>query len=280
MPSRALENVIVFISVMAYLVAFALLLTNYAGALSASAGFVLVTGELIVWGYGIYWAFDIRRALSTRVFRSQALGMGLVSVGWAAFVALQNAVGASGFLGGVVGTATFIVFILTIAVTFYWVDSSIRAAQRTDPQLRDTLRWSRARYWAWAALIGGVGIVTAATYAPQVANIAYYSAVSGPILIIFLALVIVVPGVTFAVSIKRSKDAGLRRHLMWFGLGLGAFVALLVSGGLVVADFVLADLALGYCLYKAAKSLAPLGKIPQGPHASANSHELTTSSHQ
>lgn len=239
-----------------------------------SPGLALVgMGELVVWGYALYWAFDIRRALSSPVFRNQALGMGLLAAGWAAFLALGTFfIGSNGFNSGLPGVAGFLSFVSAIVLTYYWFDASIIAAQRTDPFLRDTLRWRMARYPAWMLLILFLSLIAAGTYSQQVAAFAFSPILSGVLLVLLVVVVLGLPGVTFAISVRNSRNPTLRRHLTWSGLGIGGFLAMFSVGDQILgfSAITLGYMVFGYCLYRSAKSLAPMERMSKGqaPNAS------------
>ena len=208
-------------------------------------GYVVV---LLILAYPAAWAFIIRRALAVRLYRNQALAIGLYPLAFG-----------FGLATGVLGLSIFVLFAL------FLVDSSARAGRRSDPQLRDTLHWSKLRGPLWVLTIlatvfqdsdilarGTIltnrppsGIVGNASFIETVFVVAFSAA-----LLSFVAF--------------RSRDPALRRNLGWFG---AALVATLMSPVLAAnvpyklgaaAGFVL----LGFFLYKSAKSLVPINPMP------------------
>jgi hypothetical protein len=114
-------------------------------ALTTSALFLFSDG---LFAYTAFWAFNIRRAQTARIYRNQALGMGFVALVWIIFS--LAAILPSSILTPTAGAIGFCFIMLGL---FYWVDASIIAARRSDPLLRDTLRWSELRTYLWGLLL-------------------------------------------------------------------------------------------------------------------------------
>lgn len=224
----------------------------------------IITGGVLsqaLFAYTAYWAFNIRRALVVRVYRNQALGIGLVALSWI-LIFFNNI-----FFGGVLFTefvAFFAINNLVGLMLFYFIDNAVLAGRRSDPLLRDTLHWQRLRAMLWPLAFVSTGI--------SISLAVYFQLTTGsePQFMVFvgylLIYVIEPPSLTaLLVTALRSKDPLLRRQLVWFGLfllmlafvdfsrvtnllnGIGIFVGLIVGG---------------YCLYRSARSLAPLNRIP------------------
>jgi hypothetical protein len=217
--------------------------------------------------YGIYWAFNVRRALAVRLYRNQALGVGLVGISfvWLYVTRALNDYAPNSNLASVLGILTFDIPPL---LAFYWIDASMRATRRSDPLLRDTGRWSKIRFWLWGwnilAFLTLVGLVLGAPLA---------SVISGPpplplfIYVLSPIFVTVITGLAFLPrAAKKSGDQRLRRHLLWFALfiflGLFFFVMIFIAGGLENAiPTVVANAIGGYCLYKSVRWLVPISRI-------------------
>ncbi len=215
---------------------------------------VLVVG---LFSYAAYWAFIIRKALVTGLYRKQALWAGTMGL---YFVALSTFLTvALGFnlttlsvniLGGLLISSGFIIL-------FAWIDSTVRVARRSDPLLRDTLRWSRLRYFIGFVTVGGAisALVTSINL-----GFAYVAPFGGALLFGAIALLI---------SATRSGDATLRRHLKWMGLAIAmlwlasqltgilfrVFPAGSITSEVIIYSVVVAG---GFCLYRSARSLVPL----------------------
>ncbi|MDA4118434.1 MAG: hypothetical protein OK455_08845 [Thaumarchaeota archaeon] len=229
-----------------------------------------------------YWALIIRRALATPLYRRQALSVGVVgtyfAVLWVSSPFTNPLLGSPGPVS-VLAAGAFFVGIMMI---FAWIDGSMRVARRADPLLRDTLRWSKLRIVLWVAI--GLDVVAFA------ANDARYALTGIPpaasdnfgFLASFLAILVLGAPALF-LSALRSKDRTLRKNLGWFGLFaatvlgfaevgylgfvLGTFATSLSgtpSPGLIVilATISLLPVVGGYALYKSARSLAPMNRIP------------------
>lgn len=259
MPDRMLEDAIIGGSVLLALIATAL---SAAGFSDPAIGFAngelgpFLIGPAIIWIYAAYWAFDIRKALSTNLFRNQALGMGLVAIGWLLVNTVFNFTPTNP-TETVQALAQLSAPVTALAFSFYWVDTSIFAAQRTDPLQRKTMRWREVRWLVWPSfgLLIALGLL----------------AVLPSFLIVALFLIVAtVLGAAFANSVLRSKDRTLKRHLEWFGLSfVGLAVTLLVTafivtslGGIVSdATETPAFIVFAYFIYRSAKSLAPLERM-------------------
>ncbi len=218
----------------------------------------------VLLAYACYWGLSIRRALAIRLYRNQAMGIGLIS---ATFGLVTTFTYASN------GT-TFELAPLFVAVMFYWIDASVLASRRTDPLLRDTIHWKRIRIGLWAVL----DVLIAGYFAALIYSLA--TGTLSPFLYID-PLIILIPFVSAIVTLpivsRRSKDTSLRRHLKWFALfGACALVGILVTfllgyiSGTTIATPpslytntpIMAGATIGgYCLYRSAKSLVPLNRI-------------------
>jgi cell division protein FtsW (lipid II flippase) len=170
-------------------------------------------------------------------------------------------------------------FSLAVALAvFYFVDASTVAARRSDPLLRDTLRWSRVRKYLWA-------LVVALAVVSLFANLAFsssvkYSTFEGVLFSQSVYFVAIGLGVAaLPLSALRSRDLTLRRHYRWFGMSL-VFLLLFVIvvgpapapdffGGTGFSSFVIADFEAAfvsmflaaYCLYRSSRSLVPLNRM-------------------
>ena len=219
--------------------------------------------------YAAYWAFTIRRALAVRIYRNQALGVGLISLTW--IIVFINYVVVSVLLGYVAYT---VVDVLVWANFLYFIDASVLDGRQSDPLLRDTLHWRSIRPWVW-----GIFIATALV---SIAASAYYVNVTGgdfstlsPLVTNFLLspyswLVGLIGLVALPTTAAKSKDPLLRRQLVWF-MGFIVAIGAVTLGNIVSASAYAASslgpllfaflLAGGFCLYKSAKSLVPLNKL-------------------
>jgi len=197
--------------------------------MSSTLDFVNVIMALVVvagFGYVTYAALAMRRTLGSGLYRRQALGVGLVAVGFTALYLFNF--DSDSFLDPVV-------FYATAFFLLYWVDSSILASRASDPVYRDTLGWSRLRLVYWVVSVASVPIVFGL--------LAYYSSIGfqglpgyvNVVLPILFALpiyaAVVAGAVVMPIAARRSRDLTLRRSLEWLVL----FIAIqLVLQGIVV----------------------------------------------
>ena len=258
----------------------------------------IVTGVLIVlaYGYAAFWALNIRRKLNVRLYRHQALGIGLVAISLAYFTFFLDGAGSPSLLPAAASQfpwdEIFVTFLACPFTLLYWTDSSLLAARDADPLQRDVLGWGRIRN----TLLGAVGIsllaggvyttyqivfLTQATiqagssvYLVGLPSILNFIAVFVPLLVPFAVGPIFLP-----MAARRTKDLTLRQHLKWFGLGavflvlglLGDPLEALTGGsGGTVNSFVepiyfLVFLATSaYCLYRSARAVIPIYSLKGG----------------
>ena len=227
-------------------------------------GFVVV---LSIFSYAAYWAFSIRSVLASRLYRNQALGIGLIilSLGFTSLFVIVTQ-----------GNQIFIPisWVVTLII-FYWVDASMLAARRTDPLLRDTLRWSKVRFIVLGVNALGIGVTAVVTLATNNFGhgITQYNP-NLPTYYLFLLFLPVYATIGSAIagpstSARRSGDPALRKHLLWFGISGAVTLGLAITGpflrvpqllGIVVVLFAP---AYGYCLYRSAKALVPLNRFSE-----------------
>ncbi len=223
-----------------------------------------------LFSYSAYWAVTIRRVLVHRLYRRQAswvAGMGIYFVALSSFLTFAifysiNTLYAN-VLGGTLIGSGFIVI-------FAWMDSTIRVARLSDPLSRDTLHWSRLRYFLAFVTVGGaVGSVITAINS----GFSQVAPFGGALFFGALALL---------VSAARSGDVTLKKHLIWTGLctlflWLASQVEMPLSNIQLLAQLSLSEVityafvAVGaYSLYKSARSLIPLGHLTMVEGAAAS----------
>jgi hypothetical protein len=235
--------------------------------MSDSLGFALVIffGNILpaaILLYAAYWAFAIRRALVSHIYRSQALWLGAICIYLAA----------SGPLGipsnnPIVSIAMTVSVGLAFLFIFAWIDSTIRVARRSDPLLRSPLQWERLRVVLWPVLV--------LLIAPSV----YPSTSIFPA--IGLLSVLGITGVTtvaLLIGAIRSRDSALRGAMKWIGVFLLCELGNFIFGGLTTSsstsgvltylDYSFPDVPSAiiviigfYALYKSARSLAPINRL-------------------
>jgi hypothetical protein len=211
-----------------------------------------------VFAYVSYWAFSIRQTLAEGLFRNQALGIGLVALG--AYTLLVSIVLFNGapIIAGV--------------TAFFWIDSSVLAARRSDPRWRDTFHWTRVRIPAWILIvIGLVAFSTQILFPNENSQIAF---AGGQAVLFSVVGPFVIGAMMLPIVARRSKDMSFRQHLGWFGryaallsvFFINLFIGLFLMSGNTQNDYLIVSQTLiltgaGYCLYRSAKSLVPLSVI-------------------
>ncbi len=241
--------------------------------------------------YAAYWAFDIRHALTVRLYRNQAFGLGVFSLITLLAVLPSPQSGSS----GVLGNTSFLLGYVFVTSIFWlgvlnFVDATALVSRRADPLLRDTLHWSKARYVFWFSQIFNVSFIVLGTIFsiitrnPTLANQILQgnngAFTSIPAIIANLAWILAFGSfVVFVPVAIRAKDPTMRRHLKWLvilaALTGSFFLAsgiLGTIGGATVANFLSSPagtlftntiflLTIGYCLYRSARALVPLNRI-------------------
>jgi len=232
---------------------------------------VLIGGlaVLAVYGYAAFWAFNIRRGLTVKLYRNQTLGIGLVAIGLAYFSFVFDKL-----LSFVVTSSlgTDIGFAILPLVLFYFTDQSLRAARESDPLERDQFHWSKLRIVLWIAILISL-IITGNLVSPTSGLV--FAIVDVATAFIALGIPLASSAILLPLAWTRSSDITFRRHLKWFGLsaisiGLCFVWALLTPPGGVPGVFVISNafvslsgefvflLLSAYFLYRSARAVVPL----------------------
>jgi len=214
--------------------------------------------------YAAYWAFAIRRALVGRIYRNQALWLGVLTILFVLLVVAPTPTGnglAADFLNNAPTVALTLGFLA-------FVDSTVPIARRSDPLLRNIIHWEKVRVVAWAVLIL-VEILT--TYSEIESNNTSSATVAG---LIAVALIGAPP---MLIGARRSMDPNLRGSLKWFALSLLFFLGIILVGvvetklnlstyyttssyGQIPYAAVL--ILVAYALYRSIRSLEPINRLP------------------
>jgi hypothetical protein len=227
-----------------------------------------ITGTYALYSLATYEAATIQRALPVKLYKNQARGIGLVAVGLIVLSLAQLA-------GAAFGTPVGFPFIdFTWIVLFYWIDASIRAARRSDPLLRDTLRWNLVRVAVWVLMVASMAVILASAAYQVVAEGASifatanlpFGGAQGTLGFLSYFPPIIFGAIYLPIAVLRSRDPTLRRHLAWFGLFVLCFLTVNLTFGLGAAAVLPVAqseiLALGsFFLYRSARSLVPLNRI-------------------
>ncbi len=228
----------------------------------------------IVFLYGSYWALAIRRALVSKMYRRQALWLGILTAVLAVsqFVTYSN--------DQLVTDLINVYYALLFAVVFAYIDSLVPVIRRSDPLLRGILRWGTLRYFIWfdVVLLGIFNVAPGIVPSLAVGVAGYVFEVIG--WLTAATLLFGLSGVALFIGARRSGDMVLRSSLKWTGAVLlvtiasfavdtteAAFVThfsystfdyfysyAALPGGVVY-------IVMGYCFYRAVRALAPVGRI-------------------
>ncbi len=230
---------------------------------SIAAILTIIVGT--VFSYGAYWALTIRKALMSGIYRRQALWVGGVGLYFAIVSVFAAFIAISDITGIYLNLLAASLIVLGFIVCFDWIDSTLRVARRSDPLLRDTIHWSKLRYFI--GITGAVGLFFNIVFNVVFTN-SFYSNPSSPPVVGYLGTVLFLGAIGLLLSGRRSGDMTLRKHLRWFGMGA---ILLWISGQLASPWVGVANLPIivpgityslfgvaAYSLYRSAKSLVPL----------------------
>ncbi len=218
--------------------------------------------------YGAYWAFAIRRALASPIYRNHALWLGGVGVLIAIAVFLTYSDDPT------VSAAMNIFYSVLFAVIFAFIDSTVRVARRSDPLLRSILQWEKLRIVIWIDIV-----LLAFVNIYSIFNLSFGTGVAANILgNFFIALPFLAGGPAMLIGARRSRDAQLRVSMKWLGmtlvLAIGPALVNVIEGsflGISQFDLYYSYLALpagaiwivmAYFFYKSARSLASVNPMP------------------
>jgi hypothetical protein len=220
--------------------------------------------------YAAYWALSIRRALAGRVYRNHALWLGVACVVWE--VALPfNSLSSSSM---VINLALNLSLVAELVFFFAFIDSTVPVVRRSDPLLRKIFHWDKVRFLLWGDLgLAAIYLVVAAVV-PSSENSGFWSAIGYPLFL----LPFVVGAPVLLIGAARSKDPILRGSLKWFS---GLLLAFLFNALLSFIEmfffnvsqydstfsypalvFVPGAVLGAYALYRSARSLAPISRLP------------------
>jgi len=247
----------------------------------------LIGGLLVLasYLYAAFWAFNIRKGLTVKLYRNQALGIGLVAIGLAFFAAVfDQLIPSTGFGSEVANFITFALLFFATLPLFYWTDQSLQAAQQSDPLERDQFHWSKVRKILWIILcVGLITDVTLDTTSMIVCTFPTLSSASYPcpapnfapglfgvLGIVFFFAIWGIPLTTSAILLpfawRRSNDITFRRHLKWFAIAAISLGFSTVSAGYLSSMNNMISLAIpdvlylltGYFLFRSARAVVPL----------------------
>jgi hypothetical protein len=219
--------------------------------------------------YAGYWALSIRRALVGRFYRNHALWLGVVCIVLEVGRPLDNI-----STDNVPISLVLNLFLaMSLAVFFAFIDSMVPVVRRSDPLLRSILRWNKVRIALWADLCLATVYLVLSAVDPAPTDSGIGGAIGFPLFL----LPFIVGAPALLIGAGRSRDPVLRASLKWFGgflllflvSALLSFVELEVLGinandatySFPALVFVPANVAGAYCLYRSAKSLAPIGRL-------------------
>ena len=241
-----------------------------------------------LFAYAAFWSFNVRRALSVPIYRTQAFGIGLIAFNEAFVDPLNHLL--VGIFTDSYAPIFFLVDAFLLLVWLYWIDASLLAGRRSDPLLRDTLHWRRTRKMVWPIMLVLSAILVAIAFyyflatgsEPQFVTSTSLSQLDMSLFYnsylwafaAFTAAALILTGM-------RSGDKQLHRQLEWFGafelisilVSAAGQTTLFGASGSGTSTFLLGAslLVQAFFIYKAARSLAPTSRIEKLESAPAAS---------
>jgi hypothetical protein len=255
-------------------------MSDSVGLVSAVAIAEVIPGAIYL--YAAYWAFGVRRALAGKIYRNHALWLGVVAIAAALYGFLTYSTNLS------IQEAIGLIVSALILFVFAFIDTTMPVLRRSDPLLRNILRWDRLRIALWC----DVALAGALTY---LSYLYYYNLSTGvspsnPVIGFIESVGWSIPAtIAFGISAaalvigtRRSADPVLKTSLKWLGVVLIFFVLnniVTTVEGFIFTNITqfeffysyyaipagLLEIASAYCLYRSAKSLVPINRISLEP---------------
>ncbi len=248
--------------------------------MSIDLGFALavITAEIMpaaVFLYGAYWAFTIRRALISRIYRNQSLWSGVLASALAVQTFLTYSTNA------IITDAFNFYFDVLLVVLFAFLDSVIPVARRSDPLLRPVLHWDKLRYFLWAdvAVLAAFNVLPGLFPSLSTGIVGFVMTELG--WLVAAVLVFGLSGLAVLIEVRRSRDMVLGSSLKWLGIGMLLAIALFAvftieTTGVIpnltpttyqfyysyyALPYGIVFILIGYAFYRSARSLAPVNRI-------------------
>ena len=238
--------------------------------------------------YASYWAFSFRSSFAVGLYRRQAFWLGMISLVFAAVSCLDYFGAAFYPQSSGLDVVVTLSQNLTVIVAFFWIDSSVLVGRRSDPLLRDTIKWSRLRFLPWTLMLGAETLVIGYVVSQASRGTFDVSGSLPPLISVSLGVALITPFLSTAIVVpltaSRSTDSVFRTHLRWLGVVVLflAFLAVQVlipiaNGSAVGAVQVFRSwldtpqlnalsfatlLVATIAFFKGAKSLAPTDTLP------------------
>ncbi|MDA4130556.1 MAG: hypothetical protein OK457_07275 [Thaumarchaeota archaeon] len=274
MASKRIDSTTLILFTIVALSAFLVLVLGTSNGSILNAGYLVAS---LIFLLPAYWSLDIRHALAVRIYRKQALSLALAAI----VIGLSSLplISPTSTTALIISPAGFLSLILSVSfmvVILYFIDSTVLASRRSDPLLRDVLHWSQLRLviWVWESF-NIVFVISIYVYTIITGNVSITNQITNysnwtnlPSLIYNLAWF--VPTFSSLIIIPvviRAKDPTLRRHFKWLAaLGVVGIITVIsfsvISSSQNLLDTLISNGALAYFIYKSAKSLVPLNRIP------------------
>lgn len=184
-----------------------------------NASFLVASVILVL---AAYRGVQMTRAFVSRVYRNRAVWMVAIIL-LALFNTLSN-------FASTPAPISYLMLVVLIVVVFAFIDASILAALEMDFFHRNTLKWRRARPYAYLLLYGDIAVtvlldfVSGAPSSPAwmssfIASPAYTAQA-----VVVLFGLLGYSGVALLIGARRTADKVMMRHLMLVGIAFSLFI--------------------------------------------------------
>jgi hypothetical protein len=228
---------------------------------------IIAIGIAIGFVYGAYWAYQIRSALVSPLYRNRALWVGAAGTFFALLVLSTVLISTFASTDRSLILFQFGLTNFGAILVFGWIDSNVRVARRSDPLRRNTLHWTKLRIFIWAilsiAIVGGL----VSAFLGDINYLSSPADLGGAFLESPFTPAAAFGIIAMAVSRRRISDITLKRHIKWlvfFVLILLIATRLLEHPSSLSTVRFIGELLLAcgaYFLYMAARSLSQLDHL-------------------
>ncbi|HYB76049.1 MAG TPA: hypothetical protein VEC08_03725, partial [Nitrososphaerales archaeon] len=184
---------------------------------------------------GVWRSAQMAHAFVDRVYKSKALWMAALL----SSILLSELTGFIQFPSTALGSLLVISpLVLVIIVSYAFVDRTILVAMRSDFFHRDVIGWMKVRLPGFVLMAGALCLIVAdSVFVPSNAPTPpLWSTVAFDVFVVVVPLVLGYAAVVVVLSARRTADRTLKRHILFLGVSLACFAAILALFALPSTD--------------------------------------------